>query len=589
MIATVCKYTPLELFSGFGQPTRTLDTLADSFDASDACAHANLCGFGKSVIEAALAGAVDELVLVNCCDVMRRAYEVIKAHKTTRFVYLLDVPHADGPCQVEALAKQLHRLTRAYEDYSGIPFDLAKCQAAFEPKEEKNGGEPRAAADTPYIALLGVRPGEELAQRIECAFDMPVRNLTCTGNRTVNLPHAARGTADESTFFLGYAQALLAQLPCRRMIDPSGRRALAQDPALRGIVYHTMKFCDYYAPEYAELARQSTVPLLKIESDFTRQSAGQLLTRIEAFAESIGAANFAGKVQRQNAAMGTRRTQVRSSRSDSAPASESFYVAGIDSGSTSTDVVILDQHGRIAASMIMPTGAGAKKSADECLRAALLFAGLTAKDIRLTVATGYGRAYIDAFGGSVTEITCHARGAHHLFPDTRTVIDIGGQDSKVIRIDDAGNVVNFAMNDKCAAGTGRFLEMMARALQLPLEDMSGMGTSFEEDITISSMCSVFAESEVVSLVAQSKNTADIVHGIDVSVAAKIAALVARVGGQPAYLMTGGVAKNDGVVAVIAKRLGAEVRTSEDSQLCGALGAALIALDDVRKGTGAEKL
>lgn len=584
MIRTVCKYTPIELFAGFGRTTLALDAPADAFAASDACAHANLCGFGKSVIEAALAGTVDELVLVNCCDVMRRAYEVIGAHGSTAFLHLMDLPHSDGPCQVEALAKSLRGLARAYERHAKTPFDLAACQAAL--RANQDGESDRALSGTgvceghapapPSIALLGVRPGSDLARLVERSFSLPVRNLTCTGNRRLRLSQEVLGTCDEEAFFLAYAKALLGQIPCRRMIDPVGRRALADDPSLRGIVYHTMKFCDYYAPEYAELARSAEVPLLKIESDFTRQSAEQLVTRIEAFAESIGAA--AGLPT----AGGTAPETAKTGRSHAgAPSRARFYVAGIDSGSTSTDVVILDQDGRIAASMIMPTGAGARKSADDCLAAALRRAHIARGDVISTIATGYGRAYLDANGRSVTEITCHARGAHHLAADVRTVIDIGGQDSKVIRIDGAGNVVSFAMNDKCAAGTGRFLEMMARALQMPLEEMGERGASFKEDITISSMCSVFAESEVVSLVAQNKDTADIVHGINASVAAKIAALAARVGGEPAYLMTGGVAKNAGVVAAIAERLGAEVRTSESSQLCGALGAALIALDDAR--------
>lgn len=132
---------------------------------------------------------------------------------------------------------------------------------------------------------------------------------------------------------------------------------------------------------------------------------------------------------------------------------------------------------------------------------------------------------------SITEITCHARGAHFLNPEVRTVIDIDGQDSKVIRLDENGAVANFVMNDKCAAGTGRFLEMMARTMEMDLDQMSEAGLTYKEDITISSMCTVFAESEVVSLIAQNKETDDIVHGLNKAVASKTAALAKRVGGE----------------------------------------------------------
>ena len=195
-----------------------------------------------------------------------------------------------------------------------------------------------------------------------------------------------------------------------------------------------------------------------------------------------------------------------------------------------------------------------------------------------TVTTGYGRSVIHGGDKSITEITCHAKGAHFLNPAVRTVVDIGGQDSKVIRLDENGGVANFVMNDKCAAGTGRFLEMMARTLELSLEEISTIGLSWKEDITISSMCTVFADSEVVSLVAQNKALPDIVHGLNRSVAARAAALFRRVKGGPVCMMTGGVARNAGVVSALEEALGLPLFIHEDSQLCGALGAALFALE-----------
>ena len=254
------------------------------------------------------------------------------------------------------------------------------------------------------------------------------------------------------------------------------------------------------------------------------------------------------------------------------------YFAGIDSGSTSTDVVILNKEKQIVADIILPTGAGAAIGAERALEEALKKAGLNREDIDAMVTTGYGRTAIKDGDKSITEITCHARGAHFLDPSVRTVIDIGGQDSKVIRLDEQGNVVNFVMNDKCAAGTGRFLEMMARTMEMGLDELSKRGLEYQEDITISSMCTVFAESEVVSLIAQNKATDDIVHGLNKAVAAKTAALSKRVKGEERYMMTGGVSKNEGLVKTLEEKLGTKLVISEKAQLCGALGAALFAAD-----------
>ena len=244
--------------------------------------------------------------------------------------------------------------------------------------------------------------------------------------------------------------------------------------------------------------------------------------------------------------------------------------------------MILDKNRQIVTGIILPTGAGAAIGAERALEEALKDAGLTREDIDALVTTGYGRTAIQDGDKSITEITCHARGAHYLDPSVRTVVDIGGQDSKVIRLDEQGNVVNFVMNDKCAAGTGRFLEMMARTMEMSLDQLGNCGIQYKEDITISSMCTVFAESKVVSLIAQNKETDDIVHGLNKAVAAKTAALVKRVGGEEKYMMTGGVSRNQGLVKTLEERLGTKLVISEQAQLCGALGAALFAADMVEQ-------
>ena len=564
MIHYVCKYTPIELFKGFGEECAVLEEMPENFEMSDQIAHANLCGFGKSVIQAVLEGKADQLVLVNCCDSMRRVYDIVASTGKCKFLYMLDLPHEDNECEKVKFAGAIHRLKDAYEAYSGQQFDKELFLRSFAESEKER---------EPYIGVLGVRVSGVLEDMIQDNIRMKVDNLTCTGGRRLAVLPEEMETMDEDAMFLAYADALLAQMPCFRMNNSTRRNQLYLDPDLKGIIYHTIKFCDYYGFEYASIKKNIKVPLLKIETDFTSQSAGQLLTRIQAFSETIEGSDDMDP--------GTGISEEARKKMESGV----YYVAGIDSGSTSTDVVILDQNGKIKSTMIIPTGGGAMMSAEKSLAAAVEKAGIQEEDIVRIVTTGYGRAYIDSGDDSITEITCHAKGAHYLNPNVRTIIDIGGQDIKAISIDEHGAVTNFLMNDKCAAGTGRFLEMMARTLGLSLEEMSIKGLEWKENIVISSMCTVFAESEVVSLVAQNKNVADIIHGLNVSVASKVGALAARLGKKNPgeYMMTGGVAKNQGIINALEEKLEAKLYICDEAQLCGALGAALFAYEKCTAG------
>lgn len=544
----ICKYTPVELLEAFGGKCAILNHMPDNFDLADQVAHPNICGFGRSLLEACMEGNVRELVLVNCCDTIRSAYDVLLEYGKLDFLFLLDIMHSGSTCSREHATSELKRLAEAYGAYKGTTFDAARFREAFRERKRPT---------SPYISVLGARVGDELFGMMERTMPLPVRNDTCVNNRAVAAP--ADDESDFDTLMADYAAALLGQLPCMRMIDTTGRKALYNDPHLAGVIYHTVKFCDYYGFEYSALRRHLDVPLLKLESDYTIQSSGQLSTRLEAFAESIA--------PEQTLRKGTHKTMH----------GKGLY-AGIDSGSTSTDVVIIDRDKNIIAQAILPTGAGAAAGADRALEEALAQAGLKREDIDATVTTGYGRSAIQLGDQSITEITCHAKGAFFLDPSVRTIIDIGGQDSKVIRLDENGNVTNFVMNDKCAAGTGRFLELMARTLELSLDEMSTLGLDWKEDVVISSMCTVFAESEVVSLIAENRTSADIIHGLNRSVATKTCALCRRVGGEENYMMTGGVSKNKGVVAEIEKILGVKLHISDKAQLNGALGAALFALE-----------
>lgn len=249
--------------------------------------------------------------------------------------------------------------------------------------------------------------------------------------------------------------------------------------------------------------------------------------------------------------------------------------AGVDIGSLSTDVVILQRDG-IMAHSIVPTLSSSTAAADKAYELALDQAGLGRVDVASVVATGYGRTSIDFAGKAVTEITCHALGARRLFTEANSVIDIGGQDSKVIRLSGDGRVEDFAMNDKCAAGTGRFLEVMARSLETELNALGKLSALATGDVRISSTCTVFAESEVVALVAKGVPKEEIIRGLHRSVAERIYGMVMRLRAEPPFVMTGGVAKNSGVVAALEERLGAMLLLPEEPQIVGALGAAIVA-------------
>jgi predicted CoA-substrate-specific enzyme activase len=260
-------------------------------------------------------------------------------------------------------------------------------------------------------------------------------------------------------------------------------------------------------------------------------------------------------------------------------------VAGIDSGSTTTKAILLDGQRKVVGYAIAPTGADSRDASRTVLAKALAAIGAEPSALAFVVATGYGREIASEANGTVTEITCHARGVHTLMNPVRTIIDIGGQDSKAIRIDGNGRVQDFAMNDKCAAGTGRFLEVMSRSLDVPLQEMGDRAGKAAKDVSVSSMCTVFAESEVVSLVAKGEKVEDILNGIHQAIADRVASLALRVGLELPVAVTGGVAMNSGVVRALEARLETRIALPENPQMTGALGAAMIARDRLEKGDG----
>lgn len=251
---------------------------------------------------------------------------------------------------------------------------------------------------------------------------------------------------------------------------------------------------------------------------------------------------------------------------------EEVYV-GIDIGSLSSEAVLLGGDGILAYS-IVNTGANPQRAARSCLKEALRKAGVDETAIKGLVATGYGRIRVPFKARQVTEITCHARGAHFLFPGTRTVIDIGGQDSKVITLDQRGAVTDFAMNDKCAAGTGRFLEVMAAALETELTELGKRSLQAKGGVSISSMCTVFAESEVISLIAEGFGEGEIIRGLHEAISRRIFQMSKRLRVREEITLSGGVAKNEGIAETLKSLFGMRINIPDEPQIVGALGAAL---------------
>ncbi|PIU55392.1 MAG: hypothetical protein COS89_07535, partial [Deltaproteobacteria bacterium CG07_land_8_20_14_0_80_38_7] len=321
-----------------------------------------------------------------------------------------------------------------------------------------------------------------------------------------------------------------------------------------GLIVNVPKFCDFHPFEFRHYKNElgDSFPILLIEHELNTTSEGQLMTRIEAFLEKIAKTTF---------------TKSR------ATANNKYYV-GIDSGSHSTKLVCLNSSSKIVAKLITETGTSVKDSSDKLINELSGKFGIQKKDISKIVATGYGRSKIQHAKQSTTEITCHALGANHTLGKAATIIDIGGQDSKAICIDEKGSVKRFVMNDKCAAGTGRFLEAMASKLNVDLAEFARLATKTKKSASISSMCSVFAESEVVSLIHLGEKSEDILMAVFDSVAEKTEALLKAIKLQEDVVFMGGVARNQGMIKSLSDVLGVSVKVPENPDIAIALGAAI---------------
>lgn len=554
MLGYICKYAPIEIFLSMGTEMKRIEPCVTNFTQADMKMHPNICSFAKGVLEDVLTNDYEGVILTTCCDSIRRLYDVLKEELPDKFIYILDTPRITKDAGITLYENRIRKMIQAYEKFSGKTFDEECFGKLIETRKKEQSIQIKPGKKN--IGIIGARANESIVQilnerGINIAFD-----LTCTGLMRKYI-------VEPEQILTGYTRGLLSQFPCMRMEAAAGRDELITRYAesTDGIIYHTIQFCDNYSYEYAWLKKILNRPILQLETDYTKQSYGQILTRIEAFLESL-------------TPVGSSKTSI--GKDDS----KKMYVMGIDSGSTSTNAVIMDGNRKIIASAVVRTGAKSGESAQKILDQILKKSGLHREDISRIVSTGYGRVSIPFADENVTEISCHGRGAHYFNPKIRTILDIGGQDSKAIRLNESGEVADFVMNDKCAAGTGRFLEMIARTLEIDIDDLGPIALESTEEIEITSMCSVFAESEVISLIANNKEKCDIANGVCHAIANKSYSLLKRVGMEEEFMMTGGVAKNPGVVRAVEEKIQSKLYICPEPEIVGAAGAALYALDQI---------
>ena len=258
-----------------------------------------------------------------------------------------------------------------------------------------------------------------------------------------------------------------------------------------------------------------------------------------------------------------------------------MYTMGLDIGSTASKGVILKNGEDIVASETISSGTGTT-GPSRVLEKLYGKTGLAREDIKKVVVTGYARMNYSDADKQISELSCHARGVNFIIPETRTIIDIGGQDAKVLKLDNNGRLLNFLMNDKCAAGTGRFLDVMAKIIEVDVSELGSISMNSQNEVSISSTCTVFAESEVISHLSENAKIEDIVAGIHTSVAKRVSSLVKRIGVQRNVVMVGGVARNSGIVRAMAREINTEIIVPDIPQLTGALGAALYAFDEAKE-------
>ncbi|OAA29922.1 hypothetical protein AT15_01200 [Kosmotoga arenicorallina S304] len=581
MIYYACSYVPLEILFASGLSFMKIERADYS---EDPLVHRNLCGYCKATFEAVKDMNSDDLfIAVDSCDAMRRINDLAQSYSKAQILQLRlpwkrdDASRIFYRNQLEGLVdmlslvrgktitiRELKEGIKSFNDLKkhlwslhnkGIAYteiqkaiDLANSGQKYQPLDKK------VAKNGPRLAVAGgLMKDEEFLKMVGSIGAEIVFNETCAGMR--GFTGESFPTADPIDEIA--TRLIQRRIPCGRFIDGSDTsilRKIFQSLKVDGVLRLNQKFCDFFD----DYPLPEELPSLSLEIDYPLASLGQLSTRIGAFVERIK--------------KGISRVSVSKTAGR--------YFIGVDSGSTTTNLVITNDKGEILLWKIAPTGINGSATASKLLKEAQREMNFSDDDIAYCVATGYGRSIVDFANETITEITCHARGAKRFFPEAKCIIDIGGQDSKAIRLDEKGNVVDFSMNDKCAAGTGRFLEVMARVLEKDLDAMADAAEKARKNLSISSMCTVFAESEVVSLIGKGESIDDISAGLFRSISKRIAAMYKRVKGEPPVVFTGGVARNSGIVKALQEELGINFLIPDVPDIVGAYGAAIMAMEKV---------
>lgn len=568
-IPVFCSLIPTELIVHLGHKPCFIDgselALARAGEYHSAF-HENLCSYSKALYDYFLTkmgtshrgaggeGEYDLIIIPAACDAIKKLHNALKPHIPKEKLYLLDMPKAKGDSANKFLAEKFEKLGQL------LPLEGGG-------KEGVTTGS-STGSDGIKIAILGanIPMGVVDGSLKKFGFEAVHLNHCLTkSNPDVELLAILKERGVEE-----YAKKFLEKNSCPRTDDFSYKKAIIKqikEDKIKGLIMNALKFCDFQPFDFKYFKDElgQDFPMLMIEHELTADYEGQTMTRLEAFFE-----NIKNKL--------TKGTRPHASRAGRGRSDLSSYYVGIDSGSHATKLVCINGKGDIVSREVVPTGTSVAKSSEVLLKRLKELHGIGPEDIGRIVATGYGRNKVVCADDVLTEISCHALGAHKILGSACTIIDIGGQDSKAIKVDADGGVVRFAMNDKCAAGTGRFLEVMAAKLEMSLEEFAELAFIAKKHVPISSMCSVFAESEVISLIASGSSREAIAKGIHKAIAERTIALAKRIEGTPPYYMAGGVAKNRGLVKELGECLGLELEVIDYPQFSGALGAALIALN-----------
>ena len=569
-----CSYIPATLLEALGHQFEDISLFGEETCGMEySCAlHDNLCSYAKYLFEKILADSsgFGFAVIPNTCDAMKKLHGALSLSGRMP-AFLLDVPRRTGRESALYLAAQYRSLLESMDPglhEEELLLRLSACPPSPAPRPDLAPG--IGDARPLKIGIAGSSFAPELFRSTLARYEASPVFLRHCGYGVVYPPlPAPRDSGFTPPVSLEELLFRMAEKSLQETICPRSDRGAMTEfilaeidrQGLAGLIFTSLKFCDFYAFEFERIRKRlpDDFPLLYLENDLSIGNDEQNRTRGEAFMEEI-------TTRRKGESMPRLRTPAKSCPG---PA------LGLDIGSATTKGVLMKDNGEILASIILPTSINMKDGAEEAMARLLLQGRTERSDVPRIIVTGYGRT---AFSGmeQITEITCHALGVHFLRREGATVIDVGGQDSKAIRIDEEGRVLRFTMNDKCAAGTGKFLESMVRRLNITFDEFSALSLSAPEATPISSMCSVFAESEVVSLMARGVPAENIARGLNAAVAARVRGLVGKIQGEEPFILTGGLANNAGFLHELEAALAARVTVFRESQLAGAIGAALAA-------------